>query len=147
MVEKSNAPQHVSAGGVVYRRADAGIEVVLCRRDGEPWKLPKGSPEPGETLEHTAVREVQEETGLRVAIERRLGSIRYQFTGADGNSHDKRVEHHLMVPLGGSLDHHDHEFDEVGWFPAGEALRLLGFPNEQGVLQRALRVLEGELPR
>ena len=62
----------VSAGGVVYRRGPRGIEVVLCgRTEDGVWGLPKGTPSPGESLEQAAVREVTEETGLQVAIERK----------------------------------------------------------------------------
>lgn len=132
----------VSAGGVVYRRGRRGIEIVLCgrRREGL-WALPKGSPEPGETLERTAVREVEEETGLSVAIQESVGSIRYQFTGPDGRRYDKRVEHHLMAPTGGSLGRHDGEFDAVRWLPVEEALRLLRYPNERDILRRAVRLI------
>ena len=61
-----------SAGGVVVRREDTGWEVVLTsrrtRRGDLAWGLPKGLVEPGERAEDTAVREVQEETGLVAVI-------------------------------------------------------------------------------
>jgi ADP-ribose pyrophosphatase YjhB (NUDIX family) len=61
----------VSSGGVVYRRGQAGsLEVALCGRlQSRTWSLPKGTPEEGETIQQTALREVQEETGLEVSIE------------------------------------------------------------------------------
>ena len=133
----------VSAGGVVYRRSERGIEIVLCgRRDEGLWALPKGSPHADESLERTALREVEEETGLQVAIEKSVGSVRYHFLGPDGTYYDKRVEHHLMVPTGGSLSDHDGEFDEVRWFPVEEALRLLSYPNEREIVRRAMRLIE-----
>ncbi len=139
----SRAEPAVSAGGVVYRWGEHGIEVVLCgRRADELWALPKGTPAPGETLAHTALREVEEETGLRVAIEETVGEIRYQFTDSEGRRFDKRVAHHLMRPVGGHLDRHDGEFDDVRWFPIEEALRLLRYPNERDILRRALALIE-----
>ena len=52
----------VSAGGIVYRRGEAGLEIVICGRDADRvWGLPKGTPEEGEALEETAIREVTEE--------------------------------------------------------------------------------------
>jgi len=136
----------VSAGGVVYRRGRDGIEVVLCgRRDDGVWGLPKGAPERGESLEGAALREVGEETGLRVSVREPLGSIRYQFTrGEGGVRFEKTVCHFLMRVSGGSVEDHDEEYDRVRWFPAEEALRLLTFRNEAEVVRRALRRLEGD---
>lgn len=132
----------ISAGGVVYRYGSSDVEVVLCgrRRDGL-WTLPKGTPEEGESLERTALREVEEETGLAVAIEQRVGSVRYRFTAPGGVRYDKRVDHHLMVPVGGRLADHDHEFDVVSWNTVEEAFRLLTFPNDRAILRRAVHMI------
>lgn len=57
----------LSIKGVVLRRyADGGHRVLLCRNDRGEWELPGGRPEPGETDQATAVREVLEETGQLV---------------------------------------------------------------------------------
>ena len=57
----------VSSGGVITQVDGNGLQVVLVgRARPERWSIPKGTPIPGETLEETAVREVREETGLRV---------------------------------------------------------------------------------
>ncbi|MBF8304695.1 MAG: hydrolase [Dehalococcoidia bacterium] len=71
----------VSAGGVVFRLINDNIEIVLCgRNEPSTWNLPKGTPEPGETLDTTALREVREETGLSVFIKRKIGFVKYWFT-------------------------------------------------------------------
>lgn len=134
----------VSAGGVVYRKRRDNVEIVLCgRRREQLWALPKGTPEPGETIEGAALREVREETGLEVAIERVVGSIRYRFTAPGGTIYDKRVEHHLMTPVGGDLAAHDAEFDDVCWTGLEEALNLLSYPNERAIVLRAARLIDG----
>src|SRR5437773_1824676 len=109
----------VSAGGVVYRTTASGVEVLLCGRTAAGlWGLPKGTPMPGETLEETASREVREETGFDVCIERKVGQVEYWFTRAEqGKRFHKRVHYFLMQPTGGSLDRHDHEYDTVVWCP------------------------------
>ncbi len=129
----------VSAGGVVYRLVDGRVEIVLCGRRGDGlWALPKGTPEPNETTEETALREVREETGLLVEILDRVGEIRYRFTDRrDGAQIDKVVYHFLMRPVGGDLADHDHEFDEVRWYDIHEAERLLTHQNQVPLLQRA----------
>ena len=98
----------VSAGGLVFRRSGDLVETLLCARlrhgyprDDAPltWRLPKGTPEPGETVEETARREVQEETGVHVNVVAPITSIRYFFVGHDdGVRYDKMVHFYLMEP-------------------------------------------------
>lgn len=134
----------VSAGGIVYRRGATEAEVVLCGRPSRGlWALPKGTPEPAETLEQTALREVSEETGLRVDIEQKVGEIEYWFTRAEvGKRFRKRVHHYLMRPIGGDTADHDAEYDEVRWFPVSEARERLTFTDEVEILNKAIALLD-----
>lgn len=140
---KSRVENPVSAGGVVYQMKGGRLETVLCGRS-QPvrWSLAKGTPDAGETLEQTALREVREETGLEVEIDGPLGSIEYWFAdrGKDVRYH-KTVHYYLMVPVGGATDQHDPEFDVVQWFDAEDALKNLAYANEVNVLQRALDLI------
>ena len=130
--------QHFSAGGVVYRAADDGLEMVVCGRESpEMWGLPKGTPETNETPEQTALREVREETGLEVVLEEDLGWIEYWFNKPGIRVH-KRVQFYLMSPTGGSMEQHDPEFDLVAWVPQGRAIETLTYSNEIDVLKRAI---------
>jgi 8-oxo-dGTP pyrophosphatase MutT (NUDIX family) len=130
-----------SAGGVVYRSAQGRIEIVLVHRHAPPlWALPKGTPDAGETLEETALRETREETGLRVEIEEPIGSISYFFVRASTRFH-KTVHFFLMRPVGGRLEEHDHEFDEARWVPLEEALELMSYATEREIVERAARSL------
>ncbi|MGI9147013.1 MAG: NUDIX hydrolase [Chloroflexota bacterium] len=136
----------VSAGGVVYRREaqDGQIEVALVGRlRPKRWALPKGTPEVGETLEGTALREVGEETGLLARIEQPLDRIQYRFIWG-GVRHFKTVHFYLMEVVGGDTANHDGEYDLVEWFPIGEALRRLSYPNEARVVDKAQQVLDAE---
>src|SRR5437879_3386152 len=128
-----------SFGGVVYRRAGGGIEVVVVgRKDPGIYGLPKGTPNPGESVEDTALREVREETGIEVEIEAKIDAIEYWFVRAaiDTRFH-KFVHFYLMRPTGGDTSLHDHEHDFVAWLPVEEATALLTYHNEVRVLEKA----------
>jgi len=129
-----------SAGGIVIRYVDGVPELVIGRRrrerDGMTWSLPKGTPNPGETTEETALREVLEETGLEVAVVRTFDSIEYWFVQGGTRIH-KTVHYFLMTPTGGDLARHDHEFDEVRWIPFADAASVLTFETERALAARA----------
>ena len=139
----------MSAGGIVYRIVDGQIEAVLCgRRQPARWSLPKGTPDKGESLEETALREVREETGLEVAIEAAIGSINYWFVTPDDRVRcNKTVHFYLMAYKGGSTDRHDPEFDDVEWFPLEKAQKSVSYANEARMLDKALDMIrERALP-
>ena len=142
-----------SAGGIVIRteRGRSSLVIGLRRRDGHrhggTWTLPKGTPDPGETVEQTALREVQEETGLEVRIVGPLPSISYTFVQG-GTRVSKTVHYFLMEPVGGDLGRHDHEFERVRWVPFDEAPNILTFETERGLVATAAAALgtEAALP-
>jgi 8-oxo-dGTP pyrophosphatase MutT (NUDIX family) len=135
-----------SAGGIVVRFEGAVPHLVVGsrRRDRDlvTWTLPKGTPNPGETREETAVREVREETGLDVRITGPLDSIEYWFVQRGLRIH-KTVHYFLMEATGGDLDRHDHEFESVRWLSFDDALRTLTFETERELVARAASGLPG----
>jgi 8-oxo-dGTP pyrophosphatase MutT (NUDIX family) len=136
-----------SAGGIVVRyEGDRPQLVVGCRRrdrDVVTWTLPKGTPDPGETREETALREVREETGLDVRIRGPLDSIEYWFVQSGTRIH-KTVHYYLMDQTGGDLSRHDHEFESVRWIGFDEAQHLLTFETERNLVARAAAAIEDE---
>jgi 8-oxo-dGTP pyrophosphatase MutT (NUDIX family) len=133
-----------SAGGIVVRHEDGKPWLVVGsrrrERDGRTWTLPKGTPKSGETTEQTALREVAEETGLRVRITGTLDSIEYTFVQSGTRIH-KTVHYFLMEPTGGDLTKHDHEFDEVRWIPFDDAPTTLTFDSERALVARAAEIV------
>src|SRR5919107_3477563 len=87
--------EQTSAGGVVYRRRGAGVEVALISV-GEParWQLPKGLVGRGESPEGAALREVAEETGLTCEIVAELERVEYWYFSKGGA---RRVRFHKFV--------------------------------------------------
>jgi 8-oxo-dGTP pyrophosphatase MutT (NUDIX family) len=130
-----------SAGGIVIRRGASGPQLLLGKRrrdrDGVTWSLPKGTPNPDETTEQTALREVNEETGLTVRIVAPIGPIEYFFVQSGTRIH-KTVHYFLMEATGGDLASHDHEFEDVRWIDLRDAESLMSFPTERDILARAL---------
>ncbi|HKW45544.1 MAG TPA: NUDIX domain-containing protein, partial [Candidatus Eremiobacteraceae bacterium] len=87
------------AGGIVSRSLPGGnVEIALVHRPGyDDWTLPKGKLDPAEPEEAAALREVEEESGLRCRLERWLGTTRY----LDHKGRRKVVHYWLMRPLAG----------------------------------------------
>jgi 8-oxo-dGTP pyrophosphatase MutT (NUDIX family) len=129
-----------SAGGIVIRYEEGIPQLVVGSRrrepDGVTWTLPKGTPQARETVEETALREVGEETGLEVRITEPLDSIEYWFVQRGTRIH-KTVHYFLMVPTGGDLGRHDHEFDQVRWISLTDSQGLLTFETERALVAKA----------
>lgn len=126
-----------AAGGVVVRSAptpggDAEIAVVH-RPQYDDWSLPKGKLSPGESEEAAALREVEEETGLRCRIVRFLQTVTY----ADRSGRPKTVAYWLMEPVEGEL-RPDHEIDEVRWARAADVASVLTYPRDVEVVEASL---------
>ncbi len=116
-----------AAGGVVMRD---GQVALVHRPRYDDWTLPKGKLDPPESFEQAAVREVQEETGLRGRTVRELPPISYKV----GNR-DKIVRYWLMdVERDGPFVPND-ETDELRWLPVDEAAQLLTYDRDRDVLR------------
>ncbi|HVT66983.1 MAG TPA: NUDIX domain-containing protein, partial [Trebonia sp.] len=121
-----------AAGAVAWRPGPDGEPEILLvhRKKYDDWSLPKGKTEPGEPLPVTAVREVLEEGGARLALGRRLVSARYNVNGRP-----KRV--HYWAARTVSVDPHavpNSEVDEVTWLPAAAAVKKVSYSHDHGVL-------------
>lgn len=132
--------REISSGGVIFRRRGGNVEVALIRvRDR--WGLPKGKVEEGEGLEDTALREVREETGLEGKIVAKLGDITYWYSnktrGGEPVRIFKRVYFYLLRFLAGDVSRHDHEVEEVGWFPIEEAEGQISYRTERDIINKA----------
>ena len=123
----------VKAAGGVVRRADGTIAVVHRPRYDD-WSLPKGKLDPGESFEEAALREVWEETGLRVSLGEELPSVEYTV-----RDRPKRVRYWLMsVESDPGFEPND-EVDELRWLSPRDAEALLTYDRDKGVVAAAAR--------
>jgi 8-oxo-dGTP diphosphatase len=131
-VKEGAGPDHVqAAGGVVWRRSPAGIEVLLVHRPRyDDWTFPKGKLDAGEDHRSAALREVEEETGLRPSIGPELTWSEY----LDGRGRPKVVRWWAMTPSGGAFVA-GHEVDHVRWVPVVDAPRALTYERDLDVLR------------
>jgi len=141
--------EETSAGGLVIDRSGsaprAAVIARLNRAGRMEWCLPKGHLERGETAEQAAVREIEEETGIRGTIVGSLGTIDYWFS-VDGRRVHKMVHHYLLEAVGGELSIEgdpDHEAIDVAWVALEELNTLLAFPNERRIAREATARLAG----
>ncbi len=119
-----------AAGGVVWRPSDSGVEIALVHRPRyDDWSLPKGKLDRGETQLMAAVREIGEEIGARVRVERWLGEISYRTNGRG----IKTVAYWSMRYLDGPFVP-SAEVDELAWVPPLAARRLLSYDIDADVL-------------
>jgi 8-oxo-dGTP diphosphatase len=117
-----------AAGGVVLD--GDGLVVLVHRPRYDDWSLPKGKLDPGESFEEAAVREVEEETGLRCRLVRELPSVEYP----DAKGRQKLVRYWLMeVDAEVGFVPND-EVDELRRLPRDEALALLTYDRDHDVL-------------
>jgi 8-oxo-dGTP pyrophosphatase MutT (NUDIX family) len=136
-----------SAGGVLVRRLKGGWHVAAIRPGGKRpgvWALPKGLIGPGEQPAAAALREVEEETGARGRLVKKLGDVRYVYTW-QGERVFKVVSFFLVRYSGGRLGaiapEFEHEVAEVRWLPLDEAPRLLAYNGEREMAARAIAEL------
>jgi len=127
--------RETSYGGVVLRGDDVLVITPTGKR--RVTGLPKGGPQPGETGEQTATREVREETGVNATVRAPLGDVNYWYRRG-GRRVYKTVHFFLFDYVDGSTADHDHEVEDARWMPLADALTALSYPGERALIERVL---------
>jgi len=123
-----------AAGGVVWRRAGDTIAIAIAHRPRyDDWSLPKGKLDAGESWEDCALREVEEETGMRCRLGEELEPTNYQ----DRKGRDKVVRYWLMEPVDDTDFVPNDEVDQLRWLAPAEAADLLSYPHDKELVASA----------
>ena len=144
-----------AAGGVVWRtrapsgRAEPRVDLLLIHRPAyDDWSFPKGKPDPGETLQATAIREIAEETGARVRLGHPLGDLTYPVSAGP-----KSVTYWSARVIGDSQPFEpagfapNREVDQIRWVGVREARSRLTYDHDRALLQRFVGLLDRKAHR
>jgi 8-oxo-dGTP diphosphatase len=118
-----------AAGGLLERD---GCVLLVHRPKYDDWSLPKGKLETGESWEECALREVEEETGLRCTLGDEAGRTHYQV--ADG---PKEVRYFWMTVDGDARP--QNEIDDVRWVAIADAADLLSYDFDRELVRSVFR--------
>lgn len=136
-----------TSGGIIFRHADNGIEILLIQDAKDRWTIPKGHIEEGETAVQTARREIGEEAGLKnVEMLGWLGKIHFRYRRID-----KLVlmttQIYLVRALGDTNAIQKEEWmNGIKWFPFNEALDLIEYEDIAKLMLKAkTRIREEKL--
>ena len=130
---KRKAKQVEAGGGVIVRDGKGGPEVAVVHRPRyNDWSLPKGKLEEGETFEEGALREVQEETGMRCKLGEELSATRYH----DRKGRPKIVRYWRMTIKSGDFAPNE-EVDELLWLSPRKAMAKLDFEHDVRLVREA----------
>lgn len=128
-----------AAGAVCWREVGKDLLVAIIHRGRyQDWTFPKGKVDSGETLAEAAVREVKEETGLKVKLGVPLSTVSYPLD----KSKTKTVHYWATKvsdkALANSKFKPDEEVSEVIWLKAEQAFAKLSYKHDRDLLQEVI---------
>ena len=127
----------VSCGGVVFFQDKILMLYKNLNNRYKGWVLPKGTVEPNETFEQTALREVKEESGVSAKLVQYVDTSRYTFS-VEKDVINKEVHWYLMLSDNDkSIPQKEEFFVDSGYYEYEEVYRLLKFQNEKNIVKKA----------
>lgn len=137
--------KEISAGGVVYRKRDGEISLLMIKDRFGKVTVAKGKQEPGETLMQTAIREIEEETGIQGELGPLLEVVHYTYQHPIQQILiEKEVHYYLVKALTDQVTVQVEEIDAVQWLKPEAGWELheqAGYENNRSVLRKALETL------
>ena len=122
-----------SCGALVVRSGAEEPEILLIKHNGGHWAFPKGHVENGETEPETALREVQEETGLLVKLDTRY---REMVTFSPAPRTLKDVVYFAATVVSGTETPQLTEVSDVRWVAFSKAEQYITFENDRHLFRK-----------
>lgn len=136
--------KEISAGGVVFIEENDHIQLLMIEDRNHKWTLPKGKQEKGETYSETAIREINEETGVKGKVVKPLDKVYYEYYHPYHTKVEKEVYYYLVKALTKQIKVQISEINTAKWMGMEEAWqkqKLSGYDNNLIVIKRALEEL------
>jgi 8-oxo-dGTP diphosphatase len=134
-----------SAGGVVFKKSEKETHILVGQHSQHHgWVFPKGligDNIKGEKKEDTAVREVEEETGVKAKILQELTPVAYWYQFED-EKRKKTVYYYIMECIEEDFSKRDMELEHVEWLPIDEVEKRLSFPSDKKVWEEAKQLIK-----
>ena len=128
-----------SCGAVIFRKTDVWNVLLIRHTKGRHVSFPKGHVEPGETESQTAEREIQEETGLRVRVDRRFRAENRYNIRPDTQ---KLVVVFAAVTEQAEITPQPEEIAEAVWVPVDEANERLSYERDRRIMRDAFEHIQ-----
>lgn len=133
-----------SAGGIVYRKEKGKAFILVGQHSGHHgWVFPKGligDYVKNEGKEDTALREVEEETGVKAKIVKPIEPIEYWYV-FEGQKIKKTVYYYIMEYISGDIKNHDWEMENVEWLKKEEIEARLTYPSDKKIWKEASKLI------
>jgi len=143
--QKKNKNVSVSAGIIIFRRTEEGIKYLLLYHGGFYWNFPKGKLAEGEKSFKAALREVEEETGIKrkdlVFIDWFKAVDRFAFYTEDKKRINRVIIYYLAETKKEKIIINPREHQGYGWFLLKNALYILKNKNLKNHLRKAERII------
>jgi len=135
----------VSAGVIIFRKTAEGIKYLLLYHGGSYWNFPKGKLVEGERSFKAALREVEEETGIKSKDLHFINWFRvvdrFTFYTKDKKKIPRVVVYYLAETKKETINIVPREHQGYGWFLLRDALRILKTQNLRDHLKKAQRLI------
>ena len=125
-----------SCGAIIFSLKENKEQILLIKHiNGGHWSFPKGHVEDGETETETALREIEEETNLKVSLDTRFREI---TTYSPEKNVIKDVVYFFAVSDSRETAMQKEEISDIKWVDISDAENIVSYKNDKKLLQKAI---------